>query len=146
MSRILDWMIGRITPYVGCSFCRLMRRPEHLIGRHWYLPANWRSFIRWPPNQWVSQCYVIECDRSFYCALFCVFMTRVSHCPISLRAEHPIHSHKLVLQSVQRYRYSTHFSVHCYSHSRILSSLVVSSQRIYNRLTSYYTWSLLFTA
>jgi hypothetical protein len=35
----------------------------------WYLPANWRSCIRWSPDQWVSQCY-----RSFYCALFCVFM------------------------------------------------------------------------
>jgi hypothetical protein len=26
----------------------------------------------------VSQCYAIERDRSFYCALFCVFMTHVS--------------------------------------------------------------------
>jgi hypothetical protein len=33
---------------------------------------------------------VIECYRSFYCALFCVFMTRVSQCPISLRSEHPM--------------------------------------------------------
>jgi hypothetical protein len=31
---------------IECSLCRLIRRPEHLIGRHWYLPANWRSFIR----------------------------------------------------------------------------------------------------
>jgi hypothetical protein len=31
-----------------------------------------------------------ECDRSFYCALFCVFMTRVSQCRISLLSEHPI--------------------------------------------------------
>jgi hypothetical protein len=28
--------------------------------------------------------------ESFYFALFCVFMTRVSQCPISLRAEHSI--------------------------------------------------------
>jgi hypothetical protein len=56
-----------------CSFCRLTRCLQHLIGRHWYLPVNWRPFIRWPPDQWVSQCYAIECDRSFYCALFCVF-------------------------------------------------------------------------
>jgi hypothetical protein len=39
----------------------------------------------------VSQCYAFECDRSFYCALFCVFMTHVS-CAISLRAEHPLES------------------------------------------------------
>jgi hypothetical protein len=57
----------------GCSFCRLIRRAEHLIGRHWYLPAYWRSFIRWSPDQWVSPCYAIEHDRSYYCALF--FMT-----------------------------------------------------------------------
>jgi hypothetical protein len=29
----------------------------------------------------------------FYCALSCVFMTRVSQCPISLRSEHPISLH-----------------------------------------------------
>jgi hypothetical protein len=68
-----------------CSLCRLIRRPELLIGRHWYLPANWRSIIRWSPDQWISQCYAIERYRSFYCALFCVFMTRVS-----LRSEHPL--------------------------------------------------------
>jgi hypothetical protein len=26
--------------YIGCSFCRLIRRPEHIIGRNSYLPAN----------------------------------------------------------------------------------------------------------
>jgi hypothetical protein len=31
--------------YIECSFCRLIRRSDHLISRHWYLPANWRSFI-----------------------------------------------------------------------------------------------------
>jgi hypothetical protein len=76
--------------YIECSLCRLIRRPEHPIGRHWYLPANWRSLIRCSPDQWVSQCYAIERYRSFYCALFCVFMTRVSQCPISLRSEHPV--------------------------------------------------------
>jgi hypothetical protein len=25
---------------IGCSFSRLIRRPEHLIGRNWYLPAK----------------------------------------------------------------------------------------------------------
>jgi hypothetical protein len=56
----------------------------------WYLPANCRSFILWSPDQWASQCSAIECDRSFYCALFCAFATRLSKCPIGLRAEHPI--------------------------------------------------------
>jgi hypothetical protein len=73
-----------------CSSCRLIRRPEHLIGRHWYLPVNWRSFIRWSPDQWVSQCYAIECYRSFYCSLFCVLMTPMRQCPISLRSEHTV--------------------------------------------------------
>jgi hypothetical protein len=72
---------------IGCSFCRIIRRPEHLIDRHWYLPATWRSFIRWSPDEQVSHCYAIECYRSFYFVLFCVFVTRVSQCPISLRAE-----------------------------------------------------------
>jgi hypothetical protein len=75
----------------GCSSCMLIRRPEHVIGRHWYFPANWRSFIRWSTNQWVSHCYATECYKSFYCPLFCVFMTRVGQCPISLRPEHPVH-------------------------------------------------------
>jgi hypothetical protein len=25
---------------IECSLRRLIRLPEHLIGRHWYLPAN----------------------------------------------------------------------------------------------------------
>jgi hypothetical protein len=85
--------LGRVsyTPRIyRCSFFRLIRRPEHLIGRHCYLPANWRSFIWWSPDQCVSHCYAIVCDRNFYCALFCVFMTHVSKCSISLRAEHPL--------------------------------------------------------
>jgi hypothetical protein len=36
---------------IECSLCRLIRRPEHLIGRHWYLQANWRLFILWSPDQ-----------------------------------------------------------------------------------------------
>jgi hypothetical protein len=74
------------------------------IGRHWYLPAKWRSFIRWTPDQWVSQCYAIECDKSFYCALLCVFMTRVSQCPISLRAEQPIYMCVCAIQSSIEFR------------------------------------------
>jgi hypothetical protein len=27
-------MIGFIAPYIECSLCRVIRRPEHLIGRH----------------------------------------------------------------------------------------------------------------
>jgi hypothetical protein len=26
--------------YTGCSFCRLIKRPEHLIARHWHLPQT----------------------------------------------------------------------------------------------------------
>jgi hypothetical protein len=84
--------IKNILIYIECYFCRLIRRPEHLMGRHWCLPANWRPFFRWSPDQWVSQCYVIEFDRSFYCALFCVFITRVSQCPIRLRSENTLHT------------------------------------------------------
>jgi hypothetical protein len=80
----LHW-VHRITE---CSLCRTSYQQTL-----WYLPADWMPFIRWSSEQWVSQCYVIECDRSFYCALFCVFMTRVSQCPISLRAEHLIPNH-----------------------------------------------------
>jgi hypothetical protein len=78
--------------YIGCLFCMLIRRLELIIGRHCYLLTNWRSCIRWSSDQWVSRCYAIMCDRSFYCALFCVFMTRVSQCPISLCPKHPIYT------------------------------------------------------
>jgi hypothetical protein len=78
-----------VSASIGCSFCRLIGRPEHIIGRHLYLPESCRSFIRWSPDQWVSQCYAIECDRSFY-SQFCVFMTLVSQCSINLCAEHPL--------------------------------------------------------
>jgi hypothetical protein len=39
----------------------------------WYLPANWRSFIRWLPDQWVIQCYAIGCYKSLYCDLLCLY-------------------------------------------------------------------------
>jgi hypothetical protein len=51
-------------------------RPEHLIGRHWYLPANWRPFIQWSPEQWVSQCYTIDCD--LLCFVLCLYDSRES--------------------------------------------------------------------
>jgi hypothetical protein len=47
--------------------------------------TNWRSLIRWSPEHWVSHCYAIECDRNFYCSLFCVFMTCVSQCLNNIR-------------------------------------------------------------
>jgi hypothetical protein len=66
---------------IECSLCRLIRRPEHLIGRQCGISRHTdHSFGD----------HLIECYRSFYCALFCVFMTRVSQCPISLRSEHLI--------------------------------------------------------
>jgi hypothetical protein len=52
--------------------------------------------------QWVSQCYAIEFD-SFYCALFCVFMTRVNQGPISLRAEHSLHIGADALEPLLRF-------------------------------------------
>jgi hypothetical protein len=77
----------------GCSFCRLIRGPEHLIGRHCGISRKTEGHsFRWSPDLWVCQPYAIECDRSFYCALFCVSMIRVSQCPISLRSGHPVHS------------------------------------------------------
>jgi hypothetical protein len=58
------------------------------------------------------------------------------------------YSHNSGLQAIQRYRWSTHFTVHRHRRTREKSSLVVSWQRIYNILTitSNHTWSLLFTA
>jgi hypothetical protein len=70
---------------IGFSFCSHVRRPAHLIARHWYLLANWRPFIRWSSEQWVSQCYVIECDRSFYCSLFLYLYVNVqSTCSLNI--------------------------------------------------------------
>jgi hypothetical protein len=72
---------------------RFPRYIDEIIGDHQYLPANWKSVFQWSPDQWVSQSYAIECYRSFYCALFCVFMTRVSQRLISLRSEHHKEKH-----------------------------------------------------
>jgi hypothetical protein len=82
--------------YILCSFCTLIRHPEHLVGRHCVISRQTEGHLFGnPPDQWVSQCYAIERDRSFYCALFYVSMTRVSQFPISLRSEHPLlHVHK----------------------------------------------------
>jgi hypothetical protein len=96
---------GNTFIYIGCSFFRIIRCPHHLINRHWYLPGNRRSLIWWSPDQWVSQCYAIEYDRRFYCALFCVFMTRVSQCPISLRAGHQIQAYSLLRNALLANRF-----------------------------------------
>jgi hypothetical protein len=88
---------------IGCSLCRLIRHPEHLSGRHWNLLKNWRSCFRWSPDQWVSQCYTIECHRSFCCAPFSLFMTCVSQCPIGQRSEHPVYIHVYKEQSTQQF-------------------------------------------
>jgi hypothetical protein len=124
--------------YIECSLCRLIRRPEHLIGRHWYLPVNWRSFIRWSPDQWVSQCYGVECYRSFYCALFCVFMTRVSQCSISLRSEHPVDCRLSHMNHTKQERKKiTVFSqclFHCNKYELFLNVHVQLTTQIYSKL------------
>jgi hypothetical protein len=40
MKKIVTHWYWSIEIYIGCSFCRLIRRPEQLFGRHWYLPAK----------------------------------------------------------------------------------------------------------
>jgi hypothetical protein len=54
LSCLQIWVIDKVACLWECSLCRLIRRPEHHIGRHCYLPTNWRSFIRWSPDQWIS--------------------------------------------------------------------------------------------
>jgi hypothetical protein len=81
MSTLSITLDGVVKIYIGCSFCTLIRRPEHLIGTHCYLPANWRPFIWWSPDQ---------CYRSFCCALLLCFMTRLSQCPIQLARWTPV--------------------------------------------------------
>jgi hypothetical protein len=54
-----------------------------------YLPANWKSFIRWSPDQWVSQCYAIE-YYSFYIvlcfvSLWLVLVSVQSTCALNTR-------------------------------------------------------------
>jgi hypothetical protein len=61
---------------------------------------------------------------------------------------HLIHSHNSGLQAMQCYRWFIHFTVHPYvthTHTRILSSLVVSWQQIYHSVSLQITWSLLIT-
>jgi hypothetical protein len=86
--------------YTGCSFCRTYRQTL------WYRPANWRAFIRWSPDQWVSQCCAIECYRSFCCPLVSAFMTRVSQCPVSVRSEHSLLTYFLFMFISVNVRYT----------------------------------------
>jgi hypothetical protein len=47
-----------------------MIRPDHL---------NWRSFIRWSPDHWVSQCYAIECEyKLLLCTVLRLYDSRES--------------------------------------------------------------------
>jgi hypothetical protein len=84
LKRLLQTRRNYPPPYLECSLCRLIRRSEHLIGRHWYPPPNWRSFIRWSPDQSVL---AIECYRSFYClcsvSLWLVLVSDQSACALN---------------------------------------------------------------
>jgi hypothetical protein len=53
------------------SLCRLIRRPEHLIGRHWYLPPNWRSFIRRSVSQSVLRHRLWQ--KLLLCSVLCLY-------------------------------------------------------------------------
>jgi hypothetical protein len=66
-------LINAVNKYfhTGCSFYRIITSPEHLIS--WKTERH--SFGDHLFS--VSPCYAIECDRSFFCSLFCVCMTRV---------------------------------------------------------------------
>jgi predicted GNAT family acetyltransferase len=74
--------------YTGCSFCRLIRRPELLIGRHTVISrqTEGHSF----GDHMISESVNVTSSSVFYCAMFCVFMTRVRQCLISLRTEYPL--------------------------------------------------------
>jgi hypothetical protein len=64
--------------------CRLIRRPEHLItGIFWQTEGH--SFGDYLISESVS--VTPSSDKEAFIVLFCVFMTRVSQCSISLRPE-----------------------------------------------------------
>jgi hypothetical protein len=48
----------------------------HLIGRHWYLSANWRSFIRWSMGQLVLRHRVWQ--TLILCSVLCLYYACVS--------------------------------------------------------------------
>jgi hypothetical protein len=118
-----------VTVCIGCSFCRLIR--------HWCRPANWRSFIRWWPDQWVSQRYAIDCDRSFYFAVLCLYDS-LSQYPISLRAENPL---RVMSFFFFRRSISLHKSIGCFVWiSREVYNSANKSERKFWRKIS---WSLI---
>jgi hypothetical protein len=73
--------------YMECSLCRLIRRPEHLISRHRGISSQTEghSFGDHLISESVSVTPSSVIEASI--VLCCVFMTRVSRCPISLRSE-----------------------------------------------------------
>jgi hypothetical protein len=84
--------------YFPLSYCFILIEDVHSAGflevgtsnRQTLVSPGKHSFSDHLISGWVSQCYSIECDRSFYYGLFCVFMIRVSQYTISLRTEHPL--------------------------------------------------------
>jgi hypothetical protein len=55
----------------------LVKHTGHFIDRHCYLPADWRSFIRWSPEQWVSlvpssviEASIVLCSASLWLVVF----------------------------------------------------------------------------
>jgi hypothetical protein len=76
-----------------CSLCRLVRRPEHLIGRHCGISRQTEglhSVITWSVSQSVLRHRVLY--KFLLCSVLC-FMTRVSQCPINPPSEHPVLCH-----------------------------------------------------
>jgi hypothetical protein len=113
--------------YTGCSFCRLIRRPQHFIGRHFYLPTNWRSFIWWSSDQCVSQCYTTECDRSFYCVL-CLYDSRES------MSNQPARLTPVIINALP---VSTH-SVHCGRIRRGFGRSRVTGKLLFNHVKFFF--------
>jgi hypothetical protein len=72
--------------YIDSLFFRLIRSSEHHIGRHCciYRQTEGHSFGDHLISGSVSVTPSSVIHRSFYCALFLVFMTRDSQCPTSL--------------------------------------------------------------
>jgi hypothetical protein len=86
--------------YIGCSFCRLIGLPEHLFGRHDISrQTEGHSFSDHVISGSVSVTPSSVIEASI---VVCVFLTCVSQCPISLRAEHPLESTSIWAPSVAR--------------------------------------------
>jgi hypothetical protein len=70
---------------IECTFCRLIRHPEHLIGRHWYLSANWRSFIH---HHLISESSVLR-HRVLIVASTRIVLCSVSSCVVWVNVHMP---------------------------------------------------------